>query len=400
MLVNEKRLSAGLRDRGYDGLIGATIENVRYLADFSSVSLTLHPYFGQCYAVVTADRPADPFVVSSTGEIDQILDGTERIRGYRTFATFYREMGPDAVLSSEEARLQEMTGAGQGAPNGAEALADALVSLGLAEGKIGYDEDGFRKGVLDQVKARLPKATFEPATDLLAWTRRVKTPEEVSRIRQSAHVTENAIQAALSVAYEGVTERELFLEFNRSISAQGGEPKFTFIKFGRNGVGGQVVSNRTTLQKGDSIWFDVGCTWRGYWSDLARNASLGEPPARVAALYKAMKAGCDHGIDATRPGMTGADVFDLTMEASRQAGAPHYRRHHIGHSIGAEVYENPILAPGNKVEIEAGMVLNIETPYYEFGTGAVHVEDPFVVGENGDNVLLTKLDRDLIVLER
>ena len=44
------------------------------------------------------------------------------------------------------------------------------------------------------------------------------------------------------------------------------------------------------------------------------------------------------------------------------------------------------------------MVINIETPYYEFGFGAVHVEDPFVVREGG-NELLTELSRDLHIVE-
>jgi len=54
---------------------------------------------------------------------------------------------------------------------------------------------------------------------------------------------------------------------------------------------------------------------------------------------------------------------------------------------------------GNDVTIEAGMVINIETPYYEFGIGAIHVENPFVVSESGPNVLLTSgSPRELVVL--
>ena len=86
-------------------------------------------------------------------------------------------------------------------------------------------------------------------------------------------------------------------------------------------------------------------------------------------------------------------------EHLRDNGEPRYRRHHVGHSIGAEVYEQPILAEGNDVVIEAGMVINIETPYYEFGVGAVHVENPFVVSESGPNVLLTNgSPREMVVL--
>ncbi|MFX5884960.1 M24 family metallopeptidase, partial [Acinetobacter baumannii] len=61
--------------------------------------------------------------------------------------------------------------------------------------------------------------------------------------------------------------------------------------------------------------------------------------------------------------------------------------------------EQPILNDSSDVVIEPGMVINIETPYYEFGVGAVHVENPFVVSETGPNVLLTSgSPRQLVVL--
>lgn len=55
----------------------------------------------------------------------------------------------------------------------------------------------------------------------------------------------------------------------------------------------------------------------------------------------------------------------------------------MGHGIGLETYDPPLLAPGDHTKLEAGMVLDIETPYYEIGLGALHVEDTFVVTDDG-----------------
>lgn len=399
MLANLTRLDVRMKEARLDGLVAATIENVHYLTGFTSVSLTLHPYFGQCYAVVTADAPGKPTVVSSSGEIDQVLDGFAEIADGVNFGTFYREMAEGVTLTEPEARMKALSVDSAPAADPVTALAVAIERRGLKGGRVGIDENGLRLGVLEALQAKLPDTELVPASDHISWVRRVKTAEEVRRIRKSAHVTQQAIRAAIAIAREGVTEEELYIEFNRTIASQGGLPRFTFIKFGRNGVGGQVKSNRTTLAKGDNIWFDVGCVYEGYWSDLARTFAFGEPSPRVAKLYEAMRVGEERAILDTRPGMTGGDVFRLTMEATREAGAPHYQRHHVGHGIGAEVYEQPILADANTVEIEAGMVLNTETPYYEFGTGGIHVEDPFVVGADGKNELLTTLGRELHVIE-
>lgn len=398
MLAHLDRLKRRMAEDDLDGLIAATTENIHYLTGISSVSLHLHPYFGQCYAVITRDAPGRVTLVSSTGEIDQVLDSSAEIVDAVNFGTFYRENYGDDALPPHEERLQRMT-LNPAEPNGIAALVAALKRAGLAGKRVGLDQQGCRLGVEESLKAALPRTTFVPAHAALAWVRRVKTPEEIARIQRSARITEQAIQAAVSIVRPGVTEYELYLEFNRSVASQGGRAEFTMVKFGRNSVGGQVLPNQTPLQKGDTIWFDVGSTYRGYWSDLARTFSYGEPSARVRQLYSAMVAGEALGIEKTRPGMTGGEVFHLTMQGVRDNGEPRYRRHHVGHSIGAEVYEQPILADGNDVVIEAGMVINIETPYYEFGVGAIHVENPFVVAESGPNLVLTSgSPRELVVL--
>lgn len=398
MLANIERLKRKMAEDDLDGMIAATIENVQYLTGIRSVSLHLHPYFGQCYAVITRDAPAKVALVSSTGEVDQVLDASGDIVDAVNFGTFYRERYSEDGLPDHEQRLHRLTN-NPPEPNGGAALASAIKRMGLTGKRVGFDENGFRIGIEASLRAALPSTTFVASAAAFAWVRRVKTEEEVRRIARSALITEQAIQAAVSIARPGITEHELYLEFNRSVASQGGRAEFTMIKFGRNSVSGQVLSNRSELKSGDTIWFDVGSTYEGYWSDLARTFSFGEPSQRVRDLYRAMVAGEQAGIDQTRPGMTGGQVFDLTVQAVRANGEPRYRRHHVGHCIGAEVYEQPILAPGNDVEIEAGMVINIETPYYEFGVGAVHVENPFVVKADGPNVLLTNgTPRDLVIL--
>jgi Xaa-Pro aminopeptidase len=257
---------------------------------------------------------------------------------------------------------------------------------------------GFRQGYFEALGEKLPKVELTQASSLLRWVRKVKTPEEVRRLREAAKNTERAMLAATGIAREGITEQELKREFERSIVGQGGRPVFTLIRFGRNAVAGQREPDRTPLIKGDTIWFDTGTIYQGYWSDVARIFSLGEPNERAKKIYAAMQAGEEIGIAETRVGMSGGELFDITMDASRKAGHPEYRRHHVGHGIGAEVYEPPILAPGNQDTIEAGSVINIETPYYEFGLGALHVEDPYVVRADGNHELLTTLGRELHIL--
>jgi Xaa-Pro dipeptidase len=398
MLINVERLQAKMDEEGLDGLVAATLPNVYYFAGFYSLALSGFPYEGQCYAVITRDEPVKPYVVSSTVELDQVLDGYP-VKGTVNFGRFYRESPFGGIdLTPEEKQLKAMSVDVKPQASPLEALIVALKKMGLANKKVGIDELGFKAEFFPQLVEKLPEAQFTKASDLIRWVRRVKTPEEVRRLREVVKITERAMLAATAIAREGVTEYELAREFERSIVGQGARPQFSLIRIGRNAVAGQRMPDRTPLKKGDTIWFDTGAVYQGYWSDIARIFSLGEPPQRARKIYQAMLEGEKFGISQARVGMTGDELFHITMQASREAGLHEYRRHHVGHGIGLEVYEAPLLAPDNLDVIEAGSVINIETPYYEFGLGALHVEDPFVVKPDGNHELLTTLGRELHVL--
>jgi Xaa-Pro aminopeptidase len=91
------------------------------------------------------------------------------------------------------------------------------------------------------------------------------------------------------------------------------------------------------------------------------------------------------------------DLFAAAVDTIRRAGLPEYRRHHVGHGIGLEMYEAPLLVENSDARLEAGMVINVETPYYESGYGGFQVEDTVLVTENGGE-LLTAADRSLVAV--
>jgi Xaa-Pro aminopeptidase len=55
----------------------------------------------------------------------------------------------------------------------------------------------------------------------------------------------------------------------------------------------------------------------------------------------------------------------------------------VGHGIGIELYDRPLISPGEDTLLESSMVINIETPYYELKFGGVQVEDCLLITDNG-----------------
>ncbi|OJF09562.1 M24 family metallopeptidase [Couchioplanes caeruleus] len=397
MLAHLDRLARRMDEAGLDAFVATTFENVYYLTGVASQPAQTHPHGGRCLAVVVRDRLATPYFLTSRCDVDQFLDAAVPLAGAVGFGTFHRELADDAVLTPGEQRLYDVSVLGPTPATALDALANVLREAGVAGGTVGIDEKGAPFGFLDALGDALPGTRVVPAAEDLRWVRKVKTPAEVERITASAAAAEAGIRAAVAAARPGATERELVREFELEVVRHGARPKFTLIKFGRSAVGGQQRPTDVPLRRGDGIWFDVGCVLNGYWSDLARTFALGEPDAKLARYYDAVLAGEERGIAEARPGLRGKELFDITVDGVRRAGIAHYRRHHVGHGIGVEIYEPVLITPNSEDVIEIGTVVNIETPYYEFGFGAVHVEDPFVVEPEG-NRLLTTLDRGLGVL--
>jgi Xaa-Pro aminopeptidase len=125
--------------------------------------------------------------------------------------------------------------------------------------------------------------------------------------------------------------------------------------------------------------------------------SFGEPGARLRALYDASVQGQERAFETMRPGVEARAVFEAAVARVREAGIPHYQRHHVGHGIGVEFYDAPVLSPGVDVPLEAGMVFEVETPYYELGFGGTFIEDTVIIREDGPEIV-TRLDRQLRVV--
>jgi Xaa-Pro dipeptidase len=79
-------------------------------------------------------------------------------------------------------------------------------------------------------------------------------------------------------------------------------------------------------------------------------------------------------------------------------GHGRYHGPYIGHGVGLELDEVPVLGPGVETAIEERMVLTIEPKLIAPGLGAVNVEDDVVVRSDGAEYL-SDLPRDLFVVE-
>ncbi|MCL4459927.1 MAG: Xaa-Pro peptidase family protein [Chloroflexi bacterium] len=392
MLLNKRRTYEIMEEQHLEALIATTPENVYYTSQSWSPTHWSLRHDVQVYVVLFKDEAIAPVLIMPLGNvglaIDALAEGYELI----PYGTFHI-VTTGTKLEGWSERIRKII-EDPCQPDPIDTLVKVLNERGLVRGTIGIDERNLTDDHLNRLRNSLDKVELKPAYALLKRIRQVKTDEEIKRIRRSIGVIEAAVAHSLAAARVGVTEAQLARELEKAVVAGGARPLFTVIAGGQNSAYPASHPSDRKLEKGDILRFDVGCRYEHYCSDIARTAILGEPAEKQRSYYMAILEGEQRALRELAPGVPVKHIFEVAVKAVRQAGIPHYKRNHCGHGIGLDLYETLLVAPNDATVLEEGMVVNIETPYYELGFGGLQVEDTALITADG-YTCLTTIERDL-----
>jgi Xaa-Pro dipeptidase len=389
-LLNRERASQVLQAERLDGLLATMLENVYYLSNFWCENLLLLPYQTQVYAVLSAGALDRPIVACGINEMANGLQSCPPQTDYVPFGRVYRFVNAQAELDRVEQGVKEVVidRLAESRGSAGEALAAALERAGLARGRVAFDERCLHPEHRAEVERRLPDLDLVPGYAISRRIRAVKTPQEQDRLRAALRLNERAIEAAMAVAAPGVREHEMIAEYDRTIVSAGGRSLSTGIFFGRRGSSGYTMHRDAVLPPNGVIRFDTIIQLQGYCSDIARNFAIGEPDdPRVRRYYDAILEAESRAVEAMHPGTPASAVFAAAIAGARAGGIPHYERHHVGHGVGLEVYDAPLLGPNDLTPLEENMVFEVETPYYELGFAGLQVEDTVLVTPQGGQIM-------------
>jgi Xaa-Pro dipeptidase len=386
VLLNIERARILMAEQGLDALVATSTENVIYASDYTSWTLDTFKDL-EIYAVIPRD--GDIALIVSIDGSDYLAGRAAATSRIYTYGTYHIMRDPDAVLTGAEARLLEIRDQSSHHDTALAALTQALDDQALLTGTIGVDERGLSPHQWRALVETLRSSSIQPANDLFRAIRMIKTEEEIARLRYAVYTVEAGIQAAFQKAAPGVTEKDLQQIFRATVAATGTNPGHFETSAGTRSAA-SFPASEYRIQMGDVIRSDCGGRYLGYWADTGRTMVVGDPPPKLAHYYDALQAGIAAILAAIHPGVPVRRLFEAGIQTVRGAGIPHYQRHHVGHSIGLEMYEAPLLVatPGD-TQLEPGMVINIELPYYELGLGGLQIEETVVVTESGYEILTT-----------
>ncbi|MDE7411554.1 MAG: M24 family metallopeptidase, partial [Paramuribaculum sp.] len=286
----------------------------------------------------------------------------------------------------------------------------------------------------DQI-TRLTKA-FNPTvitngSDIMRHARAVKTPYELGLIRESGIRQAHVYSQVPHIYREGMTDLELQVELERlsrlegclglfRISGNSMELYMANILVGDNAdtptpydfaMGGEgldpsipVGCNGSIIHAGESVMVDANGNYTGYMTDMTRTFAIGGTLSDTA--MKAHRCSIDicHALAREgKPGKAAKELYGLAEEIATDAGLHEYFMGHrqkagfVGHGVGIEINELPVIAPRSRDILTEGNVIALEPKFVIPGVGAVGIENTYHVTTDG-LIPLTIMPEDIISL--
>jgi Xaa-Pro aminopeptidase len=398
MPCNRARAAAILGQHRLDALVTSSQANLTYLLNYPPMSSCMSE--ATVFAVLPANPDEDIWLVASRNSASLIVEWAPEVKDVWLWGTYHVGF-PDDVqvdrLPDLPQRHARMLREAKSVPTALDGLRQGLKARGLPGGRIGFDEKGLSSPrFYDQVVAALPGTEVVMANGLFRRIRMIKTPEEIARMERAAQINDEAWLAAAKGLRLGASENDLAEVYRSTVRRLGAMPVYVSVNGGARGSLASAEASPYVFEPGDGIRFDLNLTYRNYFADTARTACLGVPPEKLRRYHAALAEGFDRAEAEIRPGARASRLFHICQEAVRAAGMPDFKRNHVGHGIGVECYDLPLIGPMDDTPLEEGMVINLENPVYEVGFGSVHLEDTYVVTAGGCR-RFARTSRDLFV---
>lgn len=257
------------------------------------------------------------------------------------------------------------------------------------------------------------RLTIADASPVLRAARAVKTPYEMDCMRRSGIKQERVYRLIPKLFRPGMTDIELQIEIERALRLEGCLGQFrisgssmelymaniltgenadipTPYDFAMGGAGLDpslpVGASGEVIREDTAVMVDANGNFTGYMTDMTRTFTFGDNlSVRALNAHDTSVRICAAVSEAARPGVKASDLYHLAEKIVADANLEKYFMGHrqkagfIGHGLGIEINELPVISPRSRDIIAAGNVIAIEPKFVIPGIGAVGIENTYII---------------------
>jgi Xaa-Pro aminopeptidase len=247
----------------------------------------------------------------------------------------------------------------------------------------------------------LVDAGVEPAprSGLVEGLRAMKDESEIAVMRGAGALSDEVFGALAAERFAGRMERELAWWIERRFRESGAEDLSfdVVVAAGATASSPHAVPGDRAIEPGELVTVDAGCVLDGYCSDCTRTFAVGEVPERLAELHALCLEAQLAGLAAVGPGVHGRDADAASRAPIEAAGLGWAYGHGLGHGVGLQIREGPVLRPESTDVLQSGNVVSVEPGIYLPSEAGVRIEDLVLVTANGAE-RLTQFTKELLTV--
>ena len=299
--------------------------------------------------------------------------------------------------------------------------------------RIGLECDVLPVNQFRQLEKMFPKSEFVDISRAIKQVRMIKSPYEIGQLRHSAKILDEVFEYAKKILKPGMTEIEAeshLIELGRRrghqvltrMRAWNQDMVNACVLSGNSGsvlthldvsvIGPGISpafpqgSSYNRIEKNVPIQIDFSIAYNGYIADGARTYVIGTLPQKLLKAYKVILEIRDEMEKIAKPGVPCSHLYHFSSQIVKKRGLEDYfigtkkdQAPFVGHGVGLEIDELPLLAKGFTQPLEIGMVFAFEPKFIFPGMGVVALEDDYAVTEVGVEKL-THAEDNIIVVGR
>ncbi|OGP52764.1 MAG: hypothetical protein A2Y65_03635 [Deltaproteobacteria bacterium RBG_13_52_11] len=299
---------------------------------------------------------------------------------------------------------------------GIKALPGLFRDYGIKGTKVGLELDVIPVSLFDRIRDRFGGWEVLDISEEIKETRSIKSAFEIEQIKRSGAIIDQVFSAVKNHLQEGMSEMELdgvLVSIGRATGHQGllrmrglnQEMMNIYVLSGANacavsfgdtplcGLGATHAvaqgSSAKRITRDEPIVIDYGGAYNGYITDETRTFVIGRLKDHLERTYRIAQAIIDEVESEVRPGDLATGIYERAKEmAIREGLGPYFMGHgegqvaFVGHGLGLEINEWPIIGRGFKRPLQPGMVFAFEPKFVFPNEGAVGIEVDYIVRED------------------
>jgi Xaa-Pro aminopeptidase len=302
-----------------------------------------------------------------------------------------------------------------------------LLQKGILKGTGGMELDVVPVSVFERFKTIVGFDKFVDVTPIIRELRIMKAPFELEQIKQSGRIIARIFERAKHVVREGMREIDIDAElvaegrryghqgflrmrgFNQEMmnlyvtaGATSGIPSNADVPISGLGLTAAIAqgSSLKPVERGVPVLVDYGGGYNGYVTDETRVYVVGDMREPFKKAYEVAKEIVEDVTSFGREGIDCTEIFNRAVQLVKRA---HLEDHFmgfgegqvsfIGHGLGLEINELPVITSRHSRVLKEGMVFAFEPKFIFPGEGSVGIEVDFITRKQGlERIVDTPID--------